>query len=142
MDRSAPSGTLGLTHLVEAFDALSHRDRLRILSHLARRFEEGDAPESGYVQDDPRACTFGTLRGQVHLRQSSLSYHVQILADAGLIDRVRRGRYTYLRLRRDRIGSLSRFLDQLGVVGWESGREESGESVPAGGGSVPARSTG
>ena len=141
MDHPSAS-QLGLTRIVEAFDALSHRDRLRILSHLAHRYEEGDAPEGGYIQDDSRACTFGTLRSEVDLRQSSLSYHVRILADAGLIDRVSRGRYTYLRVRRDRIGGLSRFLDELGGAEGEPGPDEPAASVPEGGAPVPVARAG
>lgn len=98
--------------ITDAFNALSHEDRLRIMSRLlerALRTSDGEEP-SALIQDDPRWVTFGVIADELELGQSTLSYHLQILADSELIDRSRQGRCTYLRARPERIERMARFL--------------------------------
>jgi ArsR family transcriptional regulator len=44
------------------------------------------------------------------LSQSTVSYHLKTLLDAGVIDRERRGRWSYYTIRPERLDQLSRVL--------------------------------
>ena len=50
------------------------------------------------------------------LSQSTVSYHLKSLVDAGLLDRERRGRWSYYTLRPDRLVELSAALDRYRSV--------------------------
>lgn len=104
--------TAAVSEITQAFNALSHEDRLRVVSRLLHRSLQREANErSEPIHDDPAWCTFGDLAEELELGQSTLSYHLQTLADAGLIERTRRGRCTYLRARPERIERMARFLE-------------------------------
>ncbi len=46
------------------------------------------------------------------LSQSTVSYHLKTLVDAGVLDRERRGRWSYYTIRPDRLAELSEALDR------------------------------
>jgi ArsR family transcriptional regulator len=50
------------------------------------------------------------------LSQSTVSYHLKTLVDAGLLDRERRGRWSYYTIRPDRLAELSEALDRYRSV--------------------------
>lgn len=66
----------------DAFRALAHPDRRKIVRLLK---EEGE-------------MAAGDLAGGFSFSKPTLSHHLQILADAGLLDRDRRGRFIYYRV--------------------------------------------
>ncbi|MCL6522075.1 MAG: helix-turn-helix domain-containing protein [Firmicutes bacterium] len=69
------------------YRALADPMRLRILRMLAGTEELG--------------C--GAIAGELGFTRATLSHHTRVLAEAGLIDVRREGRYRYYRLRRERL---------------------------------------
>lgn len=86
------------THKVaESLAALAHPARLTILAHLSRN--EG--------------CACGDVVERLPLAQSTVSQHLKVLLEAGLITHeLRRPRSTY-RLNREALRSLSRELNSI-----------------------------
>lgn len=76
------------------FKALADRNRIKILNLLARA---GD--------DAICVCDFTEPLG---LKQPTVSYHLKLLGEAGLIEREKRGSFAYFRLAE---GALSRLSD-------------------------------
>ncbi|WP_138421760.1 ArsR/SmtB family transcription factor [Maritimibacter alexandrii] len=70
---------------LDLFEALGHPLRLRMVEMMAAV--------------DDLACT--TLEAELPIAKSTISYHVKILSQAGLIDVRRDGRWFNYRLRRD-----------------------------------------
>ena len=83
--------------LERVFKALADRHRVKILNRLLSA--EGEAV---------CVCEFEELLG---LRQSTVSYHLKQLLDAGIVERERRGSYAYFSLA---AGSLERVGRLLG----------------------------
>jgi ArsR family transcriptional regulator len=81
------------------FKALSDPTRLQILSLVAR--DPGGVCECNIV-----ACT--------PLSQPTISYHVKVLKQAGLIDVEKHGLWCYYRLRKDALGQMVAALSGLG----------------------------
>ncbi|MFW6201278.1 MAG: ArsR/SmtB family transcription factor [Gemmatimonadota bacterium] len=97
--------------LSRAFKALGHPHRLAIVRWLLGRTLE--CCEAERVEDctmDPASCNAGELVEAVDVAPSTLSHHLKELENAGLVERVRDGRYILCRVRRDRLAELGRFL--------------------------------
>jgi ArsR family transcriptional regulator, arsenate/arsenite/antimonite-responsive transcriptional repressor len=77
--------------LAERFRALGDPVRLRLLSLIAERGEVC-------------ACE---LVGALPVSQPTLSHHLKVLHEVGLLDRERRGRWIYYRVRFDAVAALS-----------------------------------
>ena len=86
--------------LAAALKVLADPARLRLLSHIAS-------------QPDGEACVC-TLNGPLDLRQPTVSHHLKVLYEAGLIDRERRGLWVYYRLVPGRLQVLKRLLAPVG----------------------------
>ena len=87
--------------LEQVFKALADRHRVRILNLLAG------------AEDAVCVCKLMPALG---LAQPTVSYHLKLLVDAGLLERERRGRFSYYRLvpgALDRLGELVRGPDAL-----------------------------
>ena len=78
--------------LAAGFRALADPHRIRLLSLLAA------APEG-------EACTCDLIE-PLGLAQPTVSHHLRILLEAGLVSRDRRGRWTWYRVDRERLGLL------------------------------------
>jgi DNA-binding transcriptional ArsR family regulator len=117
MSDSSPIPALAdQNNITDAFSALSHEVRLRIVHQLLiQRLEHDGEPERDHVQDDPRWVLFKNLRADLDLGQSTLSYHLEKLADGRLIRRKTAGRCTYLTANPERMREMARFLMQGGV---------------------------
>jgi ArsR family transcriptional regulator len=76
------------------FKALADPARLRLLSLIAAR-------------DETCACDLVEPLG---VSQPTVSHHLKVLFQAGLVDRERRGRWVYYRARPESLGVLSRVL--------------------------------
>jgi ArsR family transcriptional regulator len=89
-----------------AFKALGDPARLRILDFLWR-------PDAGCcsLEDKVCACDVETLLG---LSQPSVSHHMKVLVQAGLVTAEKEGRWVYYRVNRARFRELSQFLGQFG----------------------------
>jgi ArsR family transcriptional regulator len=97
----APLGDRALTEheavqLEQVFKALADRHRVKILNRL---LAAGGAAVC--------VCDFEELLG---LRQSTVSYHLKQLLDAGIVEREKRGSYGYFSLSP---GALERIRDLL-----------------------------
>ena len=80
--------------LEQLFKALADRHRIRILRLLARA--------------DDAVCVC-KLEPALGLAQPTVSYHLKLLVNAGLLERERRGRFSYYRLAPgvlERLGTL------------------------------------
>ena len=85
--------------LVEGFKALGHPVRLQIVDLLSRYGGE--------------VCVCEIER-HFALTQPTISHHLKVLREAGLVDADQRGLWVYYHLRPGRIGALRALLDDLG----------------------------
>lgn len=82
--------------LARGFKALGDATRVRLLSLIA-------------ATDDGEACICN-LTEPVNLSQPTVSHHMKLLADAGLVIREQRGKWAYYRLVPDTLNALSQAL--------------------------------
>ena len=94
---NAPLDAEDATELAKGFTALSDPVRLRVLSMLAA------APEGEVC-----VCDFVAPLGK---SQPTISHHLRILSDAGLVHGDRRGKWVWYSLDRSRLNSLRGALD-------------------------------
>jgi ArsR family transcriptional regulator len=85
---AAPLGEEEAERLASALGVLADPTRLRLLSLI------GSQPEGVCVCD---------LTEPVGLSQPTVSHHLKVLMDAGLLDREQRGRWAFYRLDPDRL---------------------------------------
>lgn len=76
------------------FEAMAHADRRKLLALLKR---EGELHA-------------GALAEHFDFTKPTLSHHLKILTDAGLLDREKRGQFVYYRI------NISAFEEALGAV--------------------------
>jgi ArsR family transcriptional regulator len=94
---SAPLGAADAAELASGFTALADPVRLRVLSMLAA------SPEGEVC-----VCDFVDPLGK---SQPTISHHLKILADAGLVQGDRRGKWVWYSLKRDRLAELRATID-------------------------------
>ncbi len=94
---SAPLGRRQAEELASLLKAVADPTRLQILS-LVGAAGEGEAC----------VCDLTEVLG---LTQPTISHHLKVLADAGLLIRERRGSWAYFRLVRDRFNEIRTLLD-------------------------------
>ncbi len=94
---AAPLDTLEAAELARGFNALSDPVRLKVLSILA------DSP-SGEVC----VCDFVEPLAK---SQPTISHHLKILSDAGLVHGDRRGRWVWYSIDRERLAGLRAAID-------------------------------
>jgi ArsR family transcriptional regulator len=92
----APLSADASERLAAALKAVADPARLRILSLLQ-------------AQPDGEACVCH-LTGPLGLTQPTVSHHLRILAEAGLIGREQRGTWAHYRVEPDRLAALARLL--------------------------------
>lgn len=88
--------------LASAFKALADPARLRLLGFIAS-------------QPEAEACVCHVVE-PVGLSQSTVSHHLKLLHDAGLLDRDKRGPWVYYRIRRKRLDALRAALSTVGMT--------------------------
>jgi ArsR family transcriptional regulator len=84
--------------LAVALKAIADPARLRLISQLA-------------ASPGAEACVCD-LTAPLGLTQPTVSHHLKVLHDAGLLDRQRRGSWVYYRLLSDRLDALYRLLGE------------------------------
>jgi ArsR family transcriptional regulator, arsenate/arsenite/antimonite-responsive transcriptional repressor len=94
---AAPLDTAGATELATGFSALADPVRLRLLSILAAA-PEGEVCVCDFVE--PLAKS-----------QPTVSHHLKVLSDAGLVRGDRRGKWVWYSLNRDRLAQLRSTID-------------------------------
>ena len=80
------------------FKALGDENRLRILKLVSQG-------------EDLCACR---ILDELDITQPTLSHHVKILKDAGLISARKQGRWMHYSLNREVVGALASLLEELG----------------------------
>lgn len=88
--------------LASTFKALADPARLRLLGFIAS-------------QPDAEACVCHVVE-PVGLSQPTVSHHLKLLHDAGLLERDKRGPWVYYRIRRERLEALRAALSTTGVA--------------------------
>jgi ArsR family transcriptional regulator len=78
--------------LASVFKALADPVRLRVLSFIA-------------AQSDGEACVCHVI-GPVGVSQPTVSHHLKVLHDAGLLEREKRGAWVYYRVVPDRLEAI------------------------------------
>ncbi|MEV8031459.1 metalloregulator ArsR/SmtB family transcription factor [Streptomyces sp. NPDC086182] len=101
---AAPLEAERAADMAKMFKALGDSIRLRLLSMIA------SAPGDGEV------CVCD-LTAPFDLSAPTISYHLKILREAGLVTSDRRGTWVYYRLQRDHLHMLSDMLAVPGVTG-------------------------
>jgi ArsR family transcriptional regulator, arsenate/arsenite/antimonite-responsive transcriptional repressor len=94
---AAPLGTTDADELAAGFSALADPVRLRVLSILAAA-PEGEVCVCDFVE--PLAKS-----------QPTVSHHLRVLSDAGLVQGDRRGKWVWYSLNRDRLAALRSAID-------------------------------
>jgi ArsR family transcriptional regulator, arsenate/arsenite/antimonite-responsive transcriptional repressor len=94
---AAPLDTADAAELATGFSALADPVRLRLLSILAA------APEGEVC-----VCDFV---GPLGKSQPTVSHHLKVLSDAGLVEGDRRGKWVWYSLNRDRLAQLRSAID-------------------------------
>ena len=82
--------------LAAGFKALADPTRLRLISLVA-------------AHQDAEACVC-ELTDPVGLSQPTVSHHLKILVDAGILTREQRGKWAYYRLVPDALGDIARLI--------------------------------
>ncbi|MDD9375761.1 metalloregulator ArsR/SmtB family transcription factor [Streptomyces sp. ZAF1911] len=99
---AAPLDAEQAADMAKMFKALGDPIRLRLLSMIA------STPGDGEV------CVCD-LTSPFELSAPTISYHLKILREAGLVTSDRRGTWVYYSLRRDHLGRLSHLLEVPGT---------------------------
>jgi ArsR family transcriptional regulator len=108
----APLEKIEAEQLASAFKVLADAARLRLLSLIATRPER-------------EACVCH-LTGSVGLTQPTVTHHLQVLHEAGLLARERRGIWVYYRILPDRLASLKGALTNPTPLAEGASRETNG----------------
>lgn len=93
----APITETEAQQMAQVFKALADPARLRLLSLIA-------------AQSAGEACNCDLVE-PVGLSQPTVSHHLKVLHDSGLLDRERRGQWVYYRIRRDRLDMVRSALE-------------------------------
>ena len=110
--------------LLRCLRAIGDPLRLRMLVLLA----SSPGPRSGpFCDEEPGMCV-KDLRARTGRAHALVSHHIQVLLRAGLIRRIRRGRWSLLQVDTARVGSLG---DQIAALVSDQLPGLPGSSVPA-----------
>lgn len=93
---AAPLGWTDASRLADTLRALADPARLRLLSLIA-------------AQPNDQACVCD-LTEPLGLSQPTVSHHLKVLHEAGLLEREQRGRWAFYRLRSEALGRLREAL--------------------------------
>jgi len=88
----APISETNARQMAQLFKALADPARLRLLSLIA-------------AQPDGEACNCELVE-PLGLSQPTVSHHLKVLHDSGLLDRERRGQWVHYRIRRDQLEAM------------------------------------
>lgn len=93
-----------------AFKALGHPHRLTIVRRLKRHELGCTAAGPDSCDLDSECCDFAGLVEELGISKSTVSHHLTVLANAGVIARYRDGRRLCCRLNREMLGALHDLL--------------------------------
>lgn len=96
--------------LSQAFKALGHPHRLALVRRLIDQAVTCDAPADDICTLDSSCCDFGELAQEIGVGKPTVSHHLKVLRQAGLIEREQEGRRVQCRINTDRLDELRSFL--------------------------------
>jgi ArsR family transcriptional regulator, arsenate/arsenite/antimonite-responsive transcriptional repressor len=106
-----------LERLALAAKALADPARLRMLALMVQGRSCCGLPDSAARgvpgRDDPRGICVCELQSEVGLGQSTTSYHLRVLRDAGLVREEPRGKWTFYELDREAAAAVLAQLHDL-----------------------------
>lgn len=88
------------------FKALANKNRLAIFQFL-RQHERVSVDRA----EEGEGCNVGDIAQQFDLALSTVSHHLRVLHESGLIKCEQRGQYTYCIVNREMVGELRDFFD-------------------------------
>jgi len=98
-----------MDNLSDAFKALGHPHRLALVRRLIDQAMTCEASAEACTLD-PACCDFGELAEEIGVGKPTVSHHLKVLRQAGLIERIRDGRRVHCRINDDRLDDLRSFL--------------------------------
>lgn len=101
-----------MTDAARAFQALSDPTRLEVFECIrgCGCSVDGAAKVCACCADDSDAVCLCMVKDKVCCAPSTLSHHLNVLRDAGLIETERKGRQTFVRVRGEVVEGLIRFF--------------------------------
>lgn len=96
--------------LSEAFKALGHPHRLALVRRLIDQAVSCEASPEDPCTLDPACCDFGELAEEIGVGKPTVSHHLKVLRQAGLIERIQEGRRVHCCINEDRLAELRSFL--------------------------------
>lgn len=96
--------------LSAAFKALGHPHRLALVRRLIDQAVTCEVPPGEALELDPACCDFGELAEEIGVGKPTVSHHLKVLRQAGLIERIQDGRRVHCRINEDRLLDLRSFL--------------------------------
>lgn len=100
-----------MDELSEAFKALGHPHRLALVRRLIDQAMTCEPPSGESCELDPTCCDFAELAEEIGVGKPTVSHHLKVLRQAGLIERFQEGRRVHCRINEDRLSELRAFLD-------------------------------
>lgn len=107
-----PEEELGRT--VEALKALAHPIRLGIVQLLADKRSHGVDDETCCASSEICVCKITDL---FHVSMATISHHLRLLREAGLVESRRDGAWIYYSLRRERLRDVAGALAYVASLG-------------------------
>ena len=99
-----------MNDLSQAFKALGHPHRLALVRRLIDEAITCESSSGETYSLDPACCDFGELAKEIGVGKPTVSHHLKVLRQAGLIERVQEGRRVYCQINEDRLAELRSFL--------------------------------
>lgn len=92
-----------MDNIAARLKALSNENRLAIFQYLRQK-------ELACCDDSEQGCCVGDIAEQFDLALSTVSHHLKVLKDAGMIKCTQHGQQVYCAINEDAIHGLVRFL--------------------------------
>lgn len=99
-----------MDELSEAFKALGHPHRLALVRRLIGEAMRCEPPTDAGCTLDPACCDFAELADEIGVGKPTVSHHLKVLRQAGLVERIQEGRHVYCCINEDRLEQLRAFL--------------------------------
>lgn len=103
---------------VNIFRALGHEVRYALFMQLMRG--SGETSCCGAIESHESACCVVDLTRAIPLSQSTISHHLHILVEAGLVTHERRGTYSVYAVNEPSLIALQGFLEEVRICRGES----------------------
>jgi ArsR family transcriptional regulator, arsenate/arsenite/antimonite-responsive transcriptional repressor len=103
-----------LAETVDVLKALAHPTRLAIVQLLADKRAQGIDDETCCGVEEICVCKITEV---FDVSMATISHHLRLLREAGLIEGRREGAWIYYSLRRDDLHALARTLDHIAKLG-------------------------